>query len=132
MEHPFVLNQYLNAFDLSFPMIAMGVTKMFAHFLKNPKVRKSLRPSEEVDIIEILKKIDNVDEISEILNINADQIRLLLASNENSGDDEEISEHFLEFIEQKCKQANEKLPFIFGPKQLEFVKISQRPEEEDQ
>ena len=29
--------------------------------------------------------------------------------------------------EQACSQANEKLPFIFGPKQLDFVEISQRP-----
>lgn len=124
-------NQYLNAFDLSFPMIAVGVTRLFAHFLKNPKVRKSLRPSEEVDLIEILKKIDNVDEIAEVLNINADQIRLLLAGSEGAGD-EEISEHFLEFIEQKCKQANEKLPLVFGPRQVEFVKVRRHPQEEDQ
>ena len=51
MEHPFVLNHYLNAFELSFPMIAMGVTKIFTHILKNPKVRKSLKPLEEVDLI---------------------------------------------------------------------------------
>lgn len=41
-------------------MIAVGVTKIFSHILKNPKVRRSLRPMEEVDLVEILKKIDNV------------------------------------------------------------------------
>lgn len=75
-----MLNHYLNAFDLSFPMIAVGVTKIFTHILKNPKVRKSLKPLEEVDLIEILKKIDNVSEIAELLNINVDQIKLLLVA----------------------------------------------------
>ena len=46
VEHPFVLNHYLNAFELSFPMIAVGVTKIFTHILKNPKVSKSLKPCE--------------------------------------------------------------------------------------
>jgi hypothetical protein len=42
-----VLNNYLNAFDLSFPVIGMGVSKIFTHILKNPKVRKSLKISNE-------------------------------------------------------------------------------------
>lgn len=54
------MNHYLNAFELSFPMIAVGVTKIFNHILKNPKVRKSLKPLEELDLIDILKKIENV------------------------------------------------------------------------
>ena len=41
-------------------MIAVGVTKIFTHILKNPKVSKSLKPCEEVELIEILKKIDDV------------------------------------------------------------------------
>jgi hypothetical protein len=33
-----------------------------------------------VDLIEILKKIDNVTEMGELLNVNADQIRMLLVA----------------------------------------------------
>jgi hypothetical protein len=129
VEHPFVLNQYLNAFELSFPMIAMGVTKIFTHILKNPKVRKSLKPQEEVDLIEILKKLDNVTEVGKMLNINANQISLLLVA-ARVPNEEEVSGGLLEFIEQRCREANERLPLIFGPKR-EFVKIQIGNESDD-
>jgi hypothetical protein len=115
------MNHYLNAFELSFPMISLGVTKIFSHILKNPRVRKSIKPLEELDLVDFLKKIENVSEIAELLNVNANQIRTLLVAACVPNEDE-ISEGLLEFIEQKCQEANERLPAIFGPK-WEFVRI---------
>jgi hypothetical protein len=45
---------------------------------------------------------------------------LMAAARVNNED--EVSEGLLEFIEQRCKEANERLPIIFGPKR-EFVRI---------
>jgi serine/threonine-protein phosphatase 2B catalytic subunit len=104
-EHPFVLNNYLNAFDLSFPVIGMGVSKIFTHILKNPKVRKSLKiTNEELELIELLKKIDTMDEIMKMLNINVNQISLLFSAAhlKSTTEAQDIGENLLEFIEDTC------------------------------
>lgn len=98
MEHPFVLNSYFNAFELSFPIIAMGVAKMFTHFLKNKKVTKTLKPN-NIDIAEIIEKLEQVKKIHELLKINADQINMLLNSARSlQQKDEDISDNLFKFI----------------------------------
>jgi hypothetical protein len=39
VEHPFVFNNYLNSFELSFPIIALSVNKIFNHILKHKKIK---------------------------------------------------------------------------------------------
>ena len=63
------------------------------------------------------------------MNINADQIRMLLVATRINNEDE-VSEGLLEFIEQHCKEANERLPLIFGPKSI-FVRIRIEKDSDD-
>ena len=37
------MNNYLNAFQLSFPVLAVSVTRLLTHMLKNKKLRKSMK-----------------------------------------------------------------------------------------
>lgn len=52
---------------------------MFTHLLKNKKVTKSLKPN-NIDIAEIIEKLEQVKNINELLKINANQIGILLNS----------------------------------------------------
>lgn len=64
------MNNYLNAFEISMPILTLGINKVFSHILKLEKVKKSL--GEEEDVKEILRKLENVHEVNSELKINAD------------------------------------------------------------
>lgn len=68
-----------------------------------------------------------------MLNINVNQISLLLSATQlkSTPDAMDIGENLLEFIEDQCLEANEKLPLIFGPKQVQFVKIKVNSQQEE-
>ena len=64
------MSNYLNAFEISMPILTLGINKVFSHILKLEKVKKSL--GEEEDVKEILRKLENVHEVNSELKINAD------------------------------------------------------------
>ena len=49
------MNNYLNAFEISMPVLTLGINKVFSHIMKLEKVKKSL--GEEDDVKEILRKL---------------------------------------------------------------------------
>lgn len=59
------MNNYLNGFQLSFPIVAAKVTKIVANLLKNKKVRKSMKiiedNSETADMINMLNQFDDFE-----------------------------------------------------------------------
>ncbi len=74
-----------------------------------------------------------MDEVFKMLNLNVNQISLLLSAGQLKSTTEpmDIGENLLGFIEDQCSEANEKLPIIFGPKQLKFVRIKVSSQLED-
>lgn len=124
-KHPFVPDNYLNAFDLSCPLLAAGITNIFKSILKSSKLKRSLKANGDScsnDFSAVLQKLDSVGEMINLFNINVNHIDELFSS---------ASQLELEPSEENCQEANEKRPIIFGPKRLEFVKISLKDEGED-
>lgn len=120
MKHPFVPENYLNAFDLSCPLLAAGITNIFKCILESSKLKRSLKANS--DFSSVLQELDNVGEMINLFNINVNQIDELFSS---------ASQLELEPSEENCQEANEKRPVIFGPKRLEFVRISLKESGED-
>lgn len=68
-----------------------------------------------------------------MLNLNVNHLSLLLSAGQLKSTTEgmDIGENLLGFIEDQCAEANQKLPIIFGPKQLKFVRIKVSNQQED-
>ena len=61
VEHPFVLSNYLNAFQLSFPVLAVGVSRIFGHILKiNNKGKKGLKKDKETDMGQTIAQLQSI------------------------------------------------------------------------
>lgn len=78
VKHPFVPDNYLNAFDLSFPLLAAGITNIFKLILKSNKLKRSLKSNN--DFSALLQKLDNVGEMINLFNINVNHIDELFSS----------------------------------------------------
>ena len=77
VQHPFVLSNYLNAFQLSFPLIASGVTKIFAYILKMKRSKKGKQNAQNK--MELIKTLQEVENIQEILKGHAQEIMEFLS-----------------------------------------------------
>lgn len=79
VKHPFVPDNYLNAFDLSCPLLAAGITNIFKLILNSSKLKRSLK-SNSNDFSSVLQKLDNVGEMINLFNINVNHIDELFSS----------------------------------------------------
>lgn len=83
VKHPFVPDNYINALDLSCPLLAAEITNIFKSILKSSKVKRSLKPNNDFsnnDFSALLKKLDNVGEMINFFNINVNHIDELFSS----------------------------------------------------
>ena len=79
VEHPFVLNNYLNAFQLSVPMLVTSVTKVFSTLLKNKKwKKKNMKCLGEAKEPELEKTISHIETVEAMFSDNVDKIQLML------------------------------------------------------
>jgi hypothetical protein len=99
--------------------------------LKNKKLKKSMKTIGKDATLE------QVESIEGIFSKNADMIQIMLQdvshdnSNELKDPDSGIAESLLEFFQMKC-QNEDRMPVIFGPKRVEFVKVQvSHADEED-
>lgn len=60
VEHPFVLSNYQNAFELSFPAMASAATKIFGYLLRSTRIRNSMKLSQTAERSEILKALEHL------------------------------------------------------------------------
>lgn len=74
VEHPFVMNNYLNAFDVSFPLMTARVTQIFSTLLTLKSVHQSLKKSTDAKQSEINSAILEIRSIEEFLTNNASDL----------------------------------------------------------
>jgi hypothetical protein len=91
--------------------------------LKNKKIKKSLKAIEKEEP-DFLRALEHAESLEGIFATNAATINSILetVSVENASQlqdaDGEICESLMEFFEMKCRNSQERMPMIFGPKRV--------------
>lgn len=87
-----------------------------------------MKLNQAADRGQIMRALEQVQSIDEVFGKHTEQIKmLLLASRKN--EEAYHSNSFLEGL-MDLSGANEKMPIIFGPHKLEFVRIGQKKTED--
>lgn len=79
-----MVSNYLNGIQLSFPILAAEVTKVFAFFLKHKKVKTNTKTRGKTRDSQISHVIEEVESIEGVLSKHATDLKHLLKTTSNT------------------------------------------------